>query len=234
MRSYSEAVVLIPAYNEEKNIEKVVKLTKKYVKGAKVVVVDDGSKDKTSKLAKKAGATVIVHKKNKGKGEALNTGFSFILKKLKSIKYVVLIDADLQFHPRDAKSVMAPLIADEADFVMGNRDWSKVPLRHRLGNILWRITFNLLFGTRLKDTNCGMISMNKKALKAVGRVYGGYIIDNQLIINCLKRGLKVTNAPVTVYYKHVSKVPRGVRMVLGVWVFLVKKGIRYRLGLEKA
>ena len=229
MKLYSEVAVLIPAYNEEKNIEEMLKLTREEIAGAKIVVVDDGSKDRTADIAEKQGAIVLRHNTNKGKGEGLNTGFSYVLNKLKDVNYVVIMDADLQFHPRDAKSVLAPLISNEADFVMGNRNWSKVPFRHRLGNFVWRTTFNIFFGTKLKDTNCGLISMNRKALEAAGRVYGGYIIDNQLIIKSLKAGLRVTNAPVTVSYRHLSKVPRGIRMVLGVWLFLIKQGIRYRL-----
>jgi len=229
MVAYSEVAVVMPAYNVERSISDVVMLTKSQIPGARIIVVDDCSNDRTGQIAEKAGALVLRHERNMGKGEGLNTGFSY-LKKLKGINYVVLMDADMQHHPKDAQSILKPLLNDEADFVMGNRDWSKVPFRHRLGNFVWRTTFNMLFGTRLKDTNNGFMAMNKKAIKAVGRIYGGYIIDNQLLIRSIRAGLRITNAPVTVHYNHPSGVPRGIRMVLGVWLFILKEGLKYRFG----
>ncbi|MEM5804839.1 MAG: glycosyltransferase family 2 protein [Candidatus Aenigmatarchaeota archaeon] len=219
----------MPAYNEGNNIGESVSLAISDLKGAKIIVVDDGSEDNTAKIAKMAGAIVLRHGTNKGKGEALNTGFSFV-KQMKDAKYVVLLDADMQYRPKDAENVLLPLIKNEADFVMGSREWSAVPFRHRLGNLVWRLTFNLLFGTKLKDTNCGLVAMNRNALEAIGRVQGGYIIDNYMLIKCIRSGLIISNAPVTVYYKYLSKVPRGVRMVIGIWLFIVKEGLKYRLG----
>ena len=149
------------------------------------------------------------------------------LYKEKNIEKVVIIDADLQLHPKDAPKIIEAL--NNSDFIMGKRDWSIVPFKHRLGNFVWRTTFNIFFSQNMKDTNCGFIGMNRKALKKMKNIGGGYTIDNTLLINCVKNNLKITQVPVRVYYKHTSKVSRGINVVLSVWLFLIKEGIKYRL-----
>lgn len=221
MRTYA----LIPAYNEEKTIQEVIKQVKKL--NIIPIVVDDGSIDRTAKLAKESGALVIEHKINRGKGEALKTGFNHILKNREE-GYVVIVDADLQYDPKDSVKLLKLLREGEADFVTGYRDWSKVPFRHRLGNFIWRNSFNLLFGTRFKDTNCGFMALTTKALKKINRIGGGYIVENVLFIEALKNNLRIKQVSVRVKYKHISKVPRGIRIVLGVLLFILKEGIKYR------
>jgi glycosyltransferase involved in cell wall biosynthesis len=161
--------VLIPAFNEEKNILEVIEKTKKLRKFDKILVVDDGSRDKTAEIARKAGATVIRHERNKGKGEALKTGFNYLLKS-KEIKNIVLIDADLQYEPKEALKLLKVL--DDVDMVMGYRDFSKLPFRHKLGNFVWKTSFNLFFGTSLKDTNCGLIALKIYSVKKMN-IHGG-------------------------------------------------------------
>ncbi|MEM5843956.1 MAG: glycosyltransferase family 2 protein [Candidatus Aenigmatarchaeota archaeon] len=224
MKVYS----LIPAYNEEKTIYEVVRRTKKL--GIVPVVIDDCSFDKTYELAKKAGAIVLRHEINKGKGEALKTGFNY-LKKRNDIKAVVLLDADLQYSPEEALKILAPIEAKEAEFVTGYRDFRKIPFRHKLGNFVWKSSFNLLFGTNFKDTNCGLIAIAGNKIKTLSKaVYGGYIIENALFIQALKNRLKIKQVPVKVLYKKKSGIIRGVRVVLGVLIFILKEGIKFRLG----
>jgi glycosyltransferase involved in cell wall biosynthesis len=216
---------LIPALNEEKNIEQVVRRTRPFVD--KIVVVDDGSTDKTSELAKAAGATVLQHSVNKGKGEALRTGFGYI-RKQQGIRWIVIIDADLQFAPEDTPAVLAPLKEGRADFVMGSRDWSIVPIRHKLGNWVWRTAFNVLFGTRLPDTNCGFVAMSVEAASKLN-LSGGYIVENSMLASAVRAGLRLASASVSVNYHRRSAVPRGVRMVLGIMIFILREGLAYRL-----
>jgi glycosyltransferase involved in cell wall biosynthesis len=221
-----KVAALVPAFNEEETIEEVIKQLKKI----KIlpIIVDDGSTDKTNELAKKAGAIVIKHQKNKGKGEALKTGFKYLKKNHPSIGYIVVVDADLQFSPKESKNLLKPLIKKEADFVIGCRNWSEVPFRHRLGNFVWRTTFNFLFGTRLKDTNCGFIAFKKDLIKKV-RIYGGYVVDNALEIQAIKNGFRLKNISVSIQYKHKRGFLTGIRMVLGVLIFIIREGINYRL-----
>ncbi|MDI6798727.1 MAG: glycosyltransferase family 2 protein [Candidatus Aenigmarchaeota archaeon] len=221
--------VLLPAYNEEKNIQTVIKETKKYVPNSTIVVVDDGSTDKTSDLAKKSKVVVLRHNTNKGKGEAIKTGFKYFLKK--DISYVIIADADRQYKIKDANKIIKLLKDGRADFVTGYRNWKEVPLRHKLGNFVWRNSFNLLFGTNLRDSNCGFMGLTKDGMRKIKNIHGGYIVENELFVEALRNKLKIEQVPVSVEYREKSGIARGIRVVLGVLIFIVKEGFKYRLGL---
>jgi len=216
---------IVPAYNEEKNIYEVVKRLRKV--GFKAIVVDDGSRDKTYELAKSSGAIVLRHEINKGKGEALRTALNYV--RLKKIKRFVVVDADLQYLPEEAMKILEPIVKGEADFVMGFRNWKEVPFRHRLGNFVWRWFFNLLYGTSLKDTNCGYMAFGERAIAKIENIHGGYIIENSILSDVIRNSLKIKQVPVKVFYHRKSGIKRGIRVVLGILIFIIKEGIKYRL-----
>ena len=222
---------MIPAYNEERSIGKVILQVKK--ERILPIVVDDGSTDRTYEIARKSGAVVIRHKVNKGKGEALKTGFKHIIKNCRDVKYVVVIDADMQYDPRDAPKLVKAL-KEGYDYVTGYRNWKRdVPFRHRFANLIWRVTFNLLFGTNMKDTNCGYIGLNRRTMKMMSkRSYGGYIIENVMLAHVVEKGLKVKQVPVKVSYPHRRDVVKGSRFFLGCLIFIVEEGLRFRFGID--
>jgi glycosyltransferase involved in cell wall biosynthesis len=221
---------LIPAYNEEKNIREVVRRIRKM--NITPVVIDDASSDGTYDAAKKSGAITLRHVKNSGKAEAIKTGIKFLRKK--KFDYVILIDADLQYLPEESVLLLEPLKRGEADFVAGYRDFSKIPFfRHRLGNFVWKTSFNLLFGTKFKDTNCGFVAMNRKAANIISRrLYGGYILENSMFISVLKNRLRMKQVKVSVRYHRSSAVGRGIRVVAGVSFHIFREGVKHRLGIE--
>ncbi len=229
------AACLIPAYNEEKNIEEVVDRTENTGVFSEIIVVDDGSKDSTAEKAKKISLTskikitLISHEKNKGKGEALKTGFEHILKT--NSDAAVIMDADMQYPPEQAEKIIEPIKNGIADFVMGFRDFRKVPFRHMLGNFVWKTSFNILFGTKLKDTNCGLMALSRKAMENAS-VHGGYITENAMLASMVKKGLRIEQVPVVVDYHRASGIKRGIRMVLGVLFFIIKEGLKYRIGIK--
>lgn len=231
LRSFKNCA-LIPAYNEEKNIKEVVEKVKKM--GILPIVIDDNSGDRTSEIAKKAGAIVSRHDSNMGKGEAIKTGIKYALKRLSNVKNFVIIDADMQYDPGEAPKLLDVLENTRTDIVVGFRDWSTVPFRHRLGNFVWRMSFNLLFGTNLKDTNCGIMAIKKNAAKKIiSALHGGYIIENSILLHAVKKNLNIKQVPVTVMYKRKSDIRRGLRMVGGIFVFIVKEGLKYRFSKSK-
>ncbi|MEM0333317.1 MAG: glycosyltransferase family 2 protein [Candidatus Aenigmatarchaeota archaeon] len=215
---------IVPAYNEEKTIGEVIKRLKKLK--FKVLVIDDGSKDKTYEIAKSLKVDVIRHEKNRGKGEALKTAFDYL--KNKKFSSCIIIDADMQFLPEEAPKI-AKMVEKGYDIVMGARNWSKVPFRHKLGNFVWRFLFNLLFGVKLKDTNCGFIGLSRKALSKIEKIYGGYIIENSILAEGVRKNMKITNVPVKVFYHKKSKFVRGIKVVSGVSIFIIKEGLKYLL-----
>lgn len=226
-----DCVVVIPAYNEEKNIKKAVERTIKA--GYVALVIDDHSSDNTYNLAKAAGAIVIRHEKNKGKGRALATAFNYILNNIPDAKFIAILDADLQYIPEDLYKIFNPLIGDEADYVTGCRNWKTVPFRHRLGNFVWRTAFNILFGTRLKDSNCGFIAMNRDAMKKlIKSTEGGYIIENMMMITALKNNLRIKQVPVRVFYYQVRDIPTGTRFVSGNLIYIIESGLKYRFNVD--
>jgi len=225
-----KSIALIPAFNEDKTIKEVISELKNI--NLDCIVVDDGSTDRTSEIAQKSSAIVIKHNENKGKADALKTGFEYILKNLPNIESLVIVDADLQYFAKESVKLLKPLEEKEADFVMGYRNWRTVPFKNRLGNFVWRTTFNLLFKTKLKDTNCGFMALSRTAIEKMKRAYGGYIIENMMLIDALKNNLRIKQVPVSVKYKieHSRRnIISGIRIVLGCLIFISMEGIKYRL-----
>lgn len=219
--------VLLPAYNEEKNIRSVIRDVKTVLPNAKIVVVDDGSTDRTYELAKRENATVLRHKKNMGKGEALKTGLDFFRKM--NVDSIIVADADRQYSIRDAKKFLNAL--KDADLVTGYRIPSDVPYANRMGNFVWRLFFNLLFGTKLKDSNCGYIGFSKKAVKTIKNIHGGYIIENAILADAVSKKLRIAQVPVEVKYGK-RRIAKFARMFFGVLIFILIEGLKFRLGIK--
>jgi len=225
----SKTIIIVPAYNEEKNIPALIKNIKEHTNDSQILLIDDGSKDKTSEVAKTLGATVITHSTNRGKGEALYTAFEWIKKK--PFETIIIMDADLQFSAKDVPRIERALRL--YDFVMGQRNWKNVPFRHRMGNFVWRSLFNLLYGTKLRDTNCGLIGFRKEIINKLN-VRGGYIVENMMLSSAIKNKIKIGQVPVDVTYHIIHGVPRGARVVSGVFFFILKDGLKYRFGRKKS
>lgn len=221
---------LIPAFNEEENIKEVILRLRKH-QNVNIIVVDDGSTDSTPKIVKKLGIVLLRHEINKGKGEAIKTGFEYILKKHPEAKYVVLIDADMQYFPEEVSKILKPLEEGEADYVTGYRFPNQIPYANRIGNFGFRLFFNLLFGTRLKDTNCGYVGMTKETMRKIKNIHGGYIIENSMLRDVAKNRLRIKQVPVKVVYGK-RKIRKFARMFFGVLIFIFIEGLKFRLGIE--
>jgi hypothetical protein len=147
-------VAVIPAYNEERFIGSVVIKACKYADA--VIVVDDGSSDATAEIARLAGATVIQHEQNAGKGAALSTG----LRKARELHpaAVVVLDADYQHRPREIGQVTAPVLAGEADIVIGSRylsNGSNTPTHRVWGHRVFNLMTNGASGVAVTDSQSG-------------------------------------------------------------------------------
>ena len=123
----------------------------------------------------------------------------------------------------------------DCDVVFGYRNQKDVPFfRHLLGNWIWDKTFNLITKpkVRIKDLCCGLIALNNKALRTIdfNQIAGGYIIDSAIRFEVIKKRLKYRQFQVNVKYKHKSSLFRGIRVVSGIEVFIIKEGLKYRLG----
>ena len=188
----------IPAFNEEKPIVDVIKKSLKYVD--QVIVCDDGSSDLTAEQAKIAGAVVIKHEKNMGKGHAMKSLFKYA--KDIDADVIVTIDGDGQFLPEQIGTLLQPILENSYDVVIGNRfsDDKEMPSYRKIGNkMLDRIT-KLAAELPFSDTQSGFRSYSKKAIQSINFSTNGFGVDSEILIDAVDKGLKITETDVTVLY----------------------------------
>ena len=194
------SLVIIPCYNEEATVGSIVLQTKRYVDT--VVVVDDGSNDNTAEIAKEAGAIVLSHLKNKGKGAALKTGFQFALEN--DFDYVVTIDGDGQHNPLEIPAVLGNVMNNSNDMSIGYRFGNKteMPIWRRVGKRVLDYTTSLGAGGFVTDSQCGFRAFNKRAIALITPKLRGnaFSVESEQLIKAYESGLKVVNTNVTCKY----------------------------------
>lgn len=196
-------LIIIPAYNEEKVIGQVIANIKK--EGYKnILVVDDGSTDKTSKVARKSGARVLRHFINRGKGAAMKTGLEAA--KILKADYVITLDGDGQHEPKDIKKIIKKL-KEGYEIVLGSRFLSdnKIPLVKRFANQVANIITLIFYGLYVSDTQSGFRGYSKKALFLIKTESEEYEFDSEIIREIVNNKLKFTEIPIKVYYTTYSQ-----------------------------
>ena len=189
----------IPAYNEEKNIAKIITKLKKITDS--IIVCDDGSSDMTSEIAKNLGVIVISHKKNMGYGAAIRT----IFEKSAEIGSDILVtfDADGQHRIEDVSRVLHPLENNESDIVIGSRflgKQSNVPNYRKLGiKVITQVT-NSSLKTKLTDSQSGFRAYSKQVLSKISLSEIGMGISTEILIKASSKGLRITEVPITILY----------------------------------
>jgi glycosyltransferase involved in cell wall biosynthesis len=198
-------IAVIAAYNEDRFIGSVVLKTRHYVDH--VIVVDDGSTDKTALVAEEAGAKVIHHPKNKGKAEAINTGLAQAREMNAAI--VVLIDADGQHDPAEIPALIAPVETEQADLVVGSRFLnirSTIPRWRTFGQHALTLATNVASGITLTDSQSGFRALSRTALQALAfRPEGGFSIESEMQFLVQKHRLTIKEVPVSVTYVEPPK-----------------------------
>ncbi|MBE2234086.1 MAG: glycosyltransferase family 2 protein [Anaerolinea sp.] len=199
-------VAVIPAYNEERFIGSVVIKACKYADA--VIVVDDGSTDATAEIARLAGATVIQHPQNAGKGAALSTG----LRKARELHpaAVVVLDADYQHRPREIGQVTGPVLRGEADIVIGSRylsNGSNTPTHRVWGHRAFNLMTNGASGVAVSDSQSGFRAFSPAALEAVAFRSNGFSVESEMQFIAKQQGLRLTEVPITITYSDKPKRP---------------------------
>jgi glycosyltransferase involved in cell wall biosynthesis len=194
----NEITAILPAFNEEVSIGSIVLRTKRYVD--RVIVIDDGSIDRTAEVAKLAGAEVIIHPRNMGKGAALKTGFGA----LNGAKIAVTMDTDGQHSPEEIPKLVAPIIAGEADIVNGSRylngNRKGTPLYRRLGQVVLDHATNLNSGLSITDTQSGFRAFNVKTACLFRFKQKGLAIESEMLQDAAKAGLRIKEVEIDVRY----------------------------------
>lgn len=200
----STVVAVIPAYNEARFIGSVVLATRRVVET--VIVVDDGSSDYTAEIAAAAGAQVVRLPENQGKGAALNAGFRLALSHRPDV--VVILDGDAQHDPEDIPEIIAPVLAGDADVVIGSRfleTKSKIPWWRQVGQYaLTRVT-NAASGVNLTDSQSGFRAFSPHALEQLVFRTSGLAVESEMQFQMQRAGLEWLEVPIGVTYRDGNK-----------------------------
>ena len=195
---------VIPAYNEERFIGSVVLMARQHAD--RVIVVDDGSCDRTADLAEEAGAMVIRHERNMGKAAGLNHGFQAALQLGTDV--IVCLDGDAQHDPAEIPTVAEPVLAGEADVVIGSRFLeirSEIPGWRQIGQKALNGATNIASGISVSDTQSGYRAFSGGAAQALRFHGGGLSVESEMQFMFEPAGLRVVEVPISVKYLDGNK-----------------------------
>ena len=208
-------VAILPAYNEAVRIGPVVKLCLEFVE--KVVVVDDGSKDETAEAAEAAGAVVVRHPENHGKGAAIRTAFETFAKE--TLPWLVLLDSDGQHDPSDIPNLYECARLDSYDLVVGNRmrDTRKMPFIRITTNRFMSWLISRIAGQQIPDTQCGFRLFSRRLLGSLDwrPTTSHFDLESEILFQIAGEGHRIGSCPVKTIYRgepsHIHPVIDTVR-----------------------
>ena len=196
-----EITVGIPAYNEEKNIGKII--TKLQQVADKIIVCDDGSSDSTGKIATEMGATVIRHNKNLGYGSAIHS--IFLKAREENSESLITLDSDGQHRIEDIGIVIEPLKTRKADLVIGSRflndDGENVPSYRKTGIKLLTKLANTSLEQKITDSQSGFRGYGKRVIEEVTPSESGMGVSNEILIKASKKGFQIVEVPIVILYE---------------------------------
>ncbi len=191
-------LVVIPAFNEEESLPRTIDELRAVVPGAGVVVVDDGSRDGTARVARERGVPVIVHPMNLGVGAALQTGFRYAVERGYDIG--VQLDADGQHDPNDLSALVLPVAEGRCDVAIGSRYATatgyRAPLARRLGMLRFAGIVRLALGQRIADTTSGFRAYGRAVMEVCRHDFPRDFPDAPLLIMLSRRGFRLMEVPV--------------------------------------
>lgn len=194
-----QVTAVIPCFNEEKTIARVITESRRHVD--QVLVVDDGSDDKTVWEALRAGALVTSHLANRGKGAALNTAFTLLRRE--DCPAAVLLDGDGQHDPSEIPLLLAPVLTGRADIVIGSRYLRQahlIPAYRRLGQTVLNAMTNLGSGLRVTDSQSGFRAFSSAAINHMRFREKGLAVESEMQFIVRRTGLRVFEVPITTIY----------------------------------
>ena len=201
-----DIIAVIPAYQAAPTLEAVVRATAEHLP---VLVVDDGSTDETSAVAREAGAEVLRQEPNQGKGAALRRGFGHALEA--GVSAVLTLDADGQHDPACAPDFLGAWRERQAPLIIGQRDFSQMPLSRRIANDLGTRVFSWAVGRRIVDNQSGYRLIARPLLPhLLGSSEDGFEFEVEMITDAIRAGLVIDWVPIPTIYddagSHISPV----------------------------
>lgn len=213
-----DVVAVIPAYQCAETIAEVVAGTRRHA--ARVVVVDDGSSDGSGEAARAAGAEVLRHEVNRGKGAALRTAFAAVLDEPaepgseERPAAVAMLDGDGQHDPEDLPGLLAAWDEGEWDLIVGGRlaDRTLIPTHRYWTNRIGTALLSLITGVRLGDSQSGYRLIATDLLARLDLQSDGYSIESEMLIKAARRRARIGEVPIrTIYHDRVPSFYRPVR-----------------------
>lgn len=211
---------ILPAYNEAANIAEVIRKVKAL--GIDVIVIDDGSSDNTSSIAKSESAVLIRHDLRRGKGATLKDGFDHV--RGKGYDFIVMLDADGQHDPAEIPAFIDKATNSSAGIVVGNRMGAPegMPLIRILTNRFMSWLISAVCGQRIPDTQCGYRLMTADAFRAVDIEARKYEVESELLIKLARRGYKIESVPIKSLYGQETSNIRPIQDTFRFIGFLIK------------
>ena len=210
--------VVIPALNEEESVAGVISSVPRVIcgLGTETILVDDGSTDRTSALAREAGALVCRLPINLGQGHAFRIGYRLATER--GAQVICTADADGQFDPRELPALVAPILAGEADFVNGSRRLGRTettdPVR-KAGVVLYGALVTLLTRVRITDPANGLRAFRPEVTSTVPLRQTQYQ-TSELLIGAIANGFRVIEAPATMYQRAAGESKKGHNLIYGL------------------
>jgi glycosyltransferase involved in cell wall biosynthesis len=192
--------VLIPAYNASDTILELVKRISDYLPQNDIIVVDDGSQDQTYNIIRKTKAVVLRHHKNKGKGEALKTGFDYAIEK--GYDYLLTLDSDLQHDPVFIQSFIDQVRNKNSDIILGTREMNLkiMPFINLLTNKLTSILISISTGRIMKDTQSGYRLTRVKVFNTLVLKSKKYDLESEILLKAGRKGFKIDSVYISTIY----------------------------------
>jgi glycosyltransferase involved in cell wall biosynthesis len=191
--------VIIPAYNAGATIAELIERTSRFVGKEDMVIIDDGSCDQTSEVAGLTGVVILRHETNKGKGEALKSGFGYV--RNRDYQAVITLDADLQHDPESI-----PDFVHRAEGFSGivigtrKRDLKIMPFARWLSNTLTSAVVSVLAGQTIRDSQSGYRLISTQVLRAVRLDSKRYDLESEILIKARRKGFEIAETPIATIY----------------------------------
>ena len=205
--------IVIPAYEEEGMIGSVIDDLKNRGYG-QIIVVDDGSEDRTGEVARSREIVVVTHEVNSGLGAALRTGLREA--RSRDADVAVTFDADGQHDPEEIEKLVEAL--EDADFVVGERRRNQMPLNKKVGNFVLDFLTHVLGGP-FTDSQSGFRAFGKKALEKIRIKSDRYSVSSEIIIQVGEEGLKFQSVPIKCIFTDYSKAS-GTTIASGIKILV--------------